>query len=172
MVDSIASTSPYAALQPFGGSVLADTNQRQPAQLDLPPRPGPLEQLREAINSTDIDTEELAARVVAAFGEDGQTVVSDTGDVDLNRLSDLIAQNRAETVSADLVSRFGEDAADFVTEKGDFDRAALDAFLEERGLDEQYQENQTGFSGAPVTGYGPQGQANTAQPLNFLSVFA
>ncbi len=174
MVDAINSTSgsPYAGLQPFGGSASVEPEVRRPPQPVLPEAPGPVAQLQEAIRNSGIDTEELAARATAVFGDDAAGLVDDTGAVDLNALSSLIAEERATNLTESLTSRYGEDAAGLVTERGEVDRDSLLAFLEERGLEEDPRPAETGFSGGTPTGYGPQGQASSTPPLNFVSVFA
>lgn len=176
MVDALSPTSTYSALQPFGGSAPVQPEQaaQRPSQLDLPPPPGPLEQLRDAIRSSDIDTEALSTRLTDAFGQGADGVISENGVVDLNALSSLIAEERATTTRSDLTARFGDEAAGFVNDVGEIDQDGLRALADSRGqaLREEDLEPQTGFSGAPVSGYSPTGQARTVAPQNFLTVFA
>ena len=172
MVDQINSQSPYANLALFGGSAPVDSGQRPPAEFVLPPEPGPLQQLREAIESSDIDTEELAARAVEVFGEEGASVVNEAGEADLETLSRLVGEERASSARSDLVARFGSEAAEFVSEAGDFDAAGLRSFLAERGIEDDPTPPQTGFGGADVTGYSPNGAARSEAAPNFLSIVA
>ena len=176
MVDSISRASAYAALQPFGGSAPVQPEQaaQRPSQLDLPPPPGPLERLRETIRSSEIDTEALSTRLTDDFGQGADGVVSESGVVDLDALTNLIAEERTATTRTDLAARFGDEAANFVSDRGDVDLDGLRSFAQERGFDVRNEdlEPQTGFSGAQISGYSPRGQATVSAPQNFLSIVA
>lgn len=176
MVDSISGSSPYKALQPFGGSAPVQPEQTttRPPQLDLPPPPGPLEQLQDALKGSDIDGEALSRRLTDVFGQGADGVVSDSGVVDLDALKNLIAEERTSVVRKEVTARFGEEATGFVSDVGEIDREGLSAFAKERGIgiDPEQLRPQTGFGGAQVSGYSPKGQATTTAPQNFISVVA
>ncbi len=172
MVDIVSGNSPYTNLQPFGGSAPVEPESRPQSQFILPAEPGPVQRLRDSIERSEIDTEEFAARAVQAFGEDGQNLVSETGEIDLNGLSSLIALERTRDAIADVTNRYGQDAAKFVSDTGKVDLSGLKDYLQEQGIEEDPTPPQTGFSGADITGYSPQGQAQNAQPTGFVSVVA
>ena len=142
-----------------------------------PPGGNPVEELEEAYESGEIDTEELSAKLTSVFGEDADGIISEDGEVDFSALSSLIGEKRSEEMSADLVEKFGEDAAQFVSDTGEIDHEGLKSFLEESGFEppEKPEGKPPGgmFGGGEPTGYGPSGQTTSSDSaLSFLDMFA
>ena len=170
------------AMQSFSAAGMSGMNRMQ----GPPPSPPPqenmedkLSQLETAVDSGEIDTDELAVKLSEAFGEDAEGIVSEDGEVDFAALSELLIADRTEKLTTDLTEKFGEDAAQFVTDAGEVDHEGLSAYLEEAGF-EAPQGGQGGppppppggFGGQPM-GYGDQGETRTSgSGASFLSLLA
>lgn len=171
MIDSTTSSSLYGNFQAFGGSQLVDSARRQPAQPELPTEPGPVEQLREALEKTSSDTEALAAQssqVLAA--RNTEDVVSQSGVANISEATEAIANKRVEAATARLSSSFGEGAAAFVSENGQIDRPGLQQFLSDQNNNAQLPSDEDLFDLRETSGYGPNAEAVKTRVPNFLSV--
>ncbi|MAI89044.1 hypothetical protein [Ponticaulis sp.] len=174
MVDAIQPISPYSALQPFGGS--APVQPELPAQtFVLPVAPGPVEQLQTAIRNSELENEDLSSQADTTFSQSAVNVVTDEGTVDLQAYSELIREQRNASLAADITARYGVDGEEFISDTGGVDQKGLNSVLAQLGIEprEDFESPETGFGGAQITGYSPNGEGNANQTaLSFVSVVA
>ena len=94
-----------------------------------------VQQVEAAIQSGALDVDALEAKLISAFGDEAEGIVSEDGEVDYEALSSLLVEKTAERTAQHLTDKFGEDAAQFVTEDGAVDHEGLVAWLDEQGVE-------------------------------------
>lgn len=86
-------------------------------------------QLKEKVDSGDLQASDIGNLVTSLFGDAAQGVVGADGSVDFDALQKLISDNGPEALQGFLNAGFGEAAQNIVSADGTIDREALTEFL-------------------------------------------
>ena len=158
---------------------MSGMNGAQGASGGRPPPPPPpkdedsVDSLEQGLGSGVIDLETLLARLSETFGTDASGIVSDSGDIDFDSLSEMLAdareaqkQQRDDRLVTDLTDRFGEEAAlSVLDENGDIDHETVRALFAQSG---DMPPPPPGGAGGQIGGYASA--VNQATPfINLLA---